>query len=118
MYVFGRLPYMRTIGTLYAPVGKVIVEGSSVPKLVLDGQQSSAEDESKKAIEEIIRGINDDIAADMPFTTLETDGCVISRPPSDGDLDVLADVVAVRTKGMLLMSHTSPMLDEEAGAGQ
>jgi hypothetical protein len=97
---------MKTIGRIYAPVGTVVInEENEIAVQVCSDSNVSIE------IREIVASVNEDLKKHVPLTTAKEDAHEMSSPPTDEDLDVLADAISLQSGGLVVMSHNSPMLD-------
>jgi hypothetical protein len=99
---------MVTIGRIYAAVGKIVLDDQQ--NLLIEVGSPCIDSDAAIAITE---RLNTDLRAGATVRMLDGSAHVLSSPPSDGDLDAIADAISIRSRGDLVMTHSCPGLDEQ-----
>lgn len=98
------------IGNVYRQSGDLSVTDEGIAQVGITRIPRDAEQ-----LEEMrtIRGINESLRTGV-ITTLEHDAYRLSKPPSNDDLDRVAEFIAIRTRGEMTATHSCPSLDIDA----
>lgn len=97
---------MTKIGEIYGLIGNVEIDDQTgIIKLVITNPAVASN------IHSITNQINEDLGNLVPITTIRIEVYELSNPPTDADLDVLADGISLQSGNNILMSHLSPMMN-------